>query len=86
VSRAVCTYPDGLLPQLELMGEGFNERAVIARVGRQVGLQLFGAVHYCIRHIQPGPAPLAGQQLADYGSLQGDNVCALACWTSPRGR
>jgi glutathione S-transferase len=79
-SRAICTYLEGLFPQPNLMGEGFEERAFIERADRQVELYFFGAVAGCIRHTHPGLAPLEGQQFADYGRAQGDKVRELARW------
>jgi glutathione S-transferase len=79
-SRAICTYLEGLFPQPNLMGEGFEERAFIERADRQAELYFFGAVAHCIRHTHPGLAPLEGRQFADYGSSQGDKVRALARW------
>jgi len=79
-SRAICTYLEGLYPQPNLMGEGFEERAFIERADRQAELYFFGAVANCIRHTHPGLAPLEVQQFADYGQAQGDKVRELARW------
>jgi glutathione S-transferase len=79
-SRAICTYLEGLHPQPNLMGEGFEERAFIERADRQVELYFFGAVANCIRHTHPGLAPLEGRQFADYGQAQRDKVRELARW------
>jgi glutathione S-transferase len=79
-SRAICTYLEGLFPQPNLMGEGFDERAFIERADRQAELYFFGAVAGCIRHTHPGLAPLEGRQFADYGRAQADNVRELARW------
>jgi len=79
-SRAICTYLEGLHPQPNLMGEGFEERAFIERADRQVELYFFGAVANCIRHTHPGLAPLEGRQFPEYGQSQGDKVRELGRW------
>jgi glutathione S-transferase len=79
-SRAICTYLEGLHPQPNLMGEGFEERAFIERADRQVELYFFAAVAHCIRHTHPGLAPLEGRQFADFGQAQRDKVRELARW------
>src|SRR6478672_5868975 len=40
-TRAICTYLEGLHPQPNLMGEGFDERAFIEMADRRCELQLF---------------------------------------------
>jgi len=79
-SRAICTYLEGLHPQPNLMGEGFEERAFIERADRQVELYFFGAVANCIRHTHPGLAPLEGRQFPEYGQTQGDKVREVGRW------
>ena len=77
-SRAICTYLEGLHPQPNLMGEGFDERAFIEMADRQIELYFFGAIANAIRHTHPGLAPLEQPQFADYGAAQGRKVRDVA--------
>lgn len=77
-SRAICTYLEGLHPQPNLMGEGFEERAFIEMADRQIELYFFGAIANAIRHTHPGLAPLEQPQFADYGAAQGRKVRDVA--------
>jgi len=79
-SRAICGYLEGLHPQPNLMGEGFEERAFIEMADRQVELYLFGAIANCIRHTHPGMAALEQPQFADYGQAQGRKLREVARW------
>ena len=79
-SRAICTYLEGLQPQPNLMGEGFEERAFIESIDRQVELYFFMAVANAIRHTHPGLAALEQPQFADYGQAQGAKLREVARW------
>lgn len=79
-SRAICSYLEGLHPQPDLMGEGFEERAFIESIDRQVEQYFFGAVAQTIRHTHPGLAALEQPQFADYGLAQGAKVREVARW------
>jgi len=79
-SRAICSYLEGLHPQPDLMGQGFEERAFIEMADRQVELYLFGAIANCIRHTHPGLAALEQPQFADYGRSQGHKLREVARW------
>ncbi|HMO49350.1 MAG TPA: glutathione S-transferase family protein [Rubrivivax sp.] len=79
-SRAICSWLEGLQPERNLMGEGFEERAFIESADRQIELYFFGAVAHCIRHTHPGLAPLEQPQFADYGRAQGVKMRELARW------
>ena len=79
-TRAICTYLEGLYPQPNLMGEGFEERAFIEMADRRAELQLFLKVANCIRHTHPGLAPLEQPQFADFGASQGQKVRDTARW------
>ena len=79
-SRAICSYLEGLHPQPNLMGEGFEERAFIEMADRQVELYLFGAIANSIRHTHPGLAALEQPQFADYGQAQGRKLREVARW------
>lgn len=79
-SRAICRYLEGLQPQPNLMGEGFEERAFIESIDRQVEQYFFGAVANAIRHTHPGLAALEQPQFADYGQAQGRKLREAARW------
>ena len=79
-SRAICTYLEGLHPEPNLMGAGFEERAFIECADRQIELYFFGAVAQCIRHTHPGLAALEQPQFADYGRAQGGKMREVARW------
>ena len=79
-SRAICSYLEGLHPQPNLMGEGFEERAFIESIDRQVEQYFFFAVANTIRHTHPGLAALEQPQFADYGQAQGAKVRGVARW------
>ncbi|MGO4475187.1 glutathione S-transferase family protein [Massilia sp. 2TAF26] len=79
-TRAICTYLEGLYPQPNLMGEGFEERAFIEMADRRAELQLFLKVANCIRHTHPGLAPLEQPQFAEFGASQGRKVRDTARW------
>lgn len=79
-TRAICTYLEGLYPQPNLMGEGFEERAFIEMADRRAELQLLLKVANCIRHTHPGLAPLEQPQFADFGASQGRKVRDTARW------
>jgi glutathione S-transferase len=79
-TRAICTWLEGLHPQPNLMGEGFEERAFIEMMDRRCELQLFLRIANCIRHSHPGLAALEQPQFADFGAAQGDKVRETARW------
>lgn len=79
-TRAICSYLEGLAPEPNLMGAGFDERAFIEMADRRVELYFFGAIGNCIRHTHPGLAPLEQPQFPDFGRSQGDKVRVVARW------
>ena len=79
-TRAICTYLEGLAPQPNLMGEGFEERAFIEMMDRRCELQLFLRIAHCIRHTHPGLAMLEQPQFGDYGAAQGEKMRETARW------
>lgn len=79
-TRAICTYLEGLVPEPNLMGADFEERAFIEMADRRVELYLFGAITNCIRHTHPGLAPLEQPQFPEYGRSQGQKVREVARW------
>jgi len=79
-TRAICTWLEGLHPQPNLMGEGFEERAFIEMMDRRCELQLFLRVANCVRHSHPGLAMLEQPQFGDFGASQGGKVRDSARW------
>ena len=79
-TRAICTYLEGLYPNPNLMGEGFEERAFIEMMDRRCELQLFLRIANVIRHTHPGLAVLEQPQFPDFGAAQGAKVRETAHW------
>jgi glutathione S-transferase len=79
-TRAICTYLEGLQPQPNLMGEGYEERAFIEMVDRQMELYLFLQIANCVRHTHPALAPLEQPQFAEFGKSQGEKMQETARW------
>ncbi|NIA55215.1 glutathione S-transferase family protein [Massilia sp. TW-1] len=79
-TRAICTYLEGVHPDPNLMGEGFEERAFIEMMDRRCELQLFLRIANCIRHTHPGLAPLEQPQFAEFGAAQGAKVRESTHW------
>jgi glutathione S-transferase len=79
-TRAICTYLEGLRPEPNLMGEGYEERAFIEMADRQVELYFFQLVANWVRHLHPALAPLERPQFEEYGTSQGEKVRAAAAW------
>ena len=61
-SRAICSYLEGLVPEPNLMGANFDERAFIEMSDRRVEFYLLGTIANWIRHSHPGLAPLEQPQ------------------------
>jgi hypothetical protein len=80
-TRAICSYLEGLHPQPNLMGEGFDERAFIEMHDRRVEWYWLLPIAHCVRHTHPAwprwssrsfPIwPVAGRQGARVGALAG---------------
>jgi glutathione S-transferase len=79
-TRAICTYLEGLHPQPNLMGEGYEERAFIEMADRRCELQLFLKIANCIRHTHPGLAALEQPQFGEFGAAQGQKMRDTARW------
>lgn len=47
-SRAICTYLEVLVPQPNLMGTTFEERAFIEMADRRMEWHLFGSITNCV--------------------------------------
>jgi len=79
-SRAICTYLEGLVPEPNLMGRDFEERAFIEMADRRVELYLFYVLANCIRHTHPGLAVLEQPQFPEFGRSQGEKGRETARW------
>ena len=79
-TRAICTYLEGLYPEPNLMGDGFEERAFIEMMDRRCELQLFLRIANAVRHTHPGLATLEQPQFADFGAAQAEKVRDTVRW------
>ncbi len=79
-TRAICTYLEGLHPEPNLMGEGFDERAFIEMHDRRVEWYWLLPIANCVRHTHPGLAALEQPQFPDFGQSQGVKVRESARW------
>lgn len=79
-TRAICTYLEGMYPEPNLMGEGFEERAFIEMADRRVELHLFAVIANCVRHTHPGLASLEQPQFPEFGASQGAKMRDAARW------
>lgn len=79
-TRAICSWLEGYVPEPNLMGEGYDERAFIEMTDRRVELHLFFGIANCVRHTHPGLAMLEQPQFADFGASQGEKMRDTARW------
>jgi glutathione S-transferase len=79
-SRAICTYLEGLHPEPNLMGEGFEERAFIEMADRRAEMHLLLGIANCVRHTHPGLAGIEQPQFADFGKSQGEKLGEYTAW------
>ena len=79
-TRAICTYLEGLQPEPNLMGEGFDERAFIEMADRRAELHLLLGIANWVRHAHPALANLEQPQFADFGASQGEKMRDTARW------
>jgi glutathione S-transferase len=79
-TRAICTYLEGLYPEPNLMGEGFEERAFVEMADRRVELHLFQQIANAVRHTHPALAGLEQPQFKDFGASQGEKMREPARW------
>lgn len=79
-TRAICTYLEGVQPEPNLMGEGFEERAFIEMADRRVELYLMLGFANAIRHGHPGLATLEQPQFPEFGASQAQKVRPVARW------
>ncbi len=67
-SRAICAYLEGLYPEPNLLGNGFEEAAFIEMYDRQIEHGLLYNVMQWVRHTHPGLAKLEKPQVAEWGA------------------
>ena len=79
-TRAICTYLEGLYPEPNLMGEGFEERAFIEMTDRRMELNLFFGIANWVRHTHPGLAPLEQPQFPEFGASEARKMREVALW------
>ncbi|MES2149572.1 MAG: glutathione S-transferase family protein [Pseudomonadota bacterium] len=79
-TRAICSYLEGLHPEPNLMGDGFEERAFIEMADRRAELYLLAGIANWVRHTHPGLAPLEQPQFRDFGASQGEKLRNVARW------
>ena len=79
-TRAICTYIEGLQPEPNLMGQGFEERAFVEMADRRIEHYLGAYFANAIRHTHPGLAPLEQPQFPDFGRSQGEKARDVARW------
>jgi len=79
-TRAICSYLEGLYPEPNLMGEGFEERAFIEMADRRIEWSLFLGIANSVRHVHPGLALLEQPQFVDFGHSQEQKVIEVAQW------
>ncbi|SFU64923.1 glutathione S-transferase family protein [Pseudoduganella namucuonensis] len=79
-TRAICTYLEGLYPEPNLMGDGYDDRAFIEMADRRVELHVFAGIANCVRHTHPGLAALEQPQFPDFGASQGEKVREPLRW------
>jgi len=79
-SRAICSYLEGLHPEPNLMGEGFEERAFIEMADRRAEMHLLLGIANCVRHTHPALAVLEQPQFPEFGTSQGEKMLEKARW------
>ena len=79
-TRAICSYLEGLYPEPNLMGDGFDERAFIEMHDRRGEGHWLLAIANAIRHTPPRLAPLQQPQFPDFGQSQARKVRDSARW------
>jgi glutathione S-transferase len=79
-TRAICTYLEGLVPEPNLMGVSFEERAFIEMTDRRIEWYLYGGIANCVRHTHPGLAALEQPQFPEFGTSEGRKMRDVARW------
>ena len=83
-SRAICAYIEGLKPEPNLMGEGFEERAFIEMWDRRIELTFFFPLANFIRHSHPALAALEKPQVPDWAASSKAKAEKAADWIDAR--
>ncbi|MFP5394024.1 MAG: glutathione S-transferase family protein [Gammaproteobacteria bacterium] len=79
-TRAICSYLEGLRPEPNLMGEGFEERAFIEMADRRIEGYLFVPVANWVWHAHPALAVLVDPQIPEQGRVEARKVREMAAW------
>jgi len=79
-TRAICTFMEGRVPEPNLMGRTFEERAFIEMADRRVEWHLMLPLANSIRHTHPGLATLEQPQFPDFGQSQAGKAREAAVW------
>ncbi len=79
-TRAICSYLEGLHPEPNLMGVGFEERAFIEMADRRVEFHLFSGIANWVRHTHPALAYLEQPQFPEFGNSEGTKMRDVARW------
>jgi glutathione S-transferase len=79
-TRAICTYLEGLRPEPNLMGEGYEERAFIEMADRRMELMLCLQIFNAARHTHPALAVLEQPQFKEFGASQAEKMRDTARW------
>lgn len=73
-SRAICSYLEGLVPEPNLMGRGFEEHAFIEMADRRVELSIGLTIIQAVRHSHPALAPLEQPQIEPLARVQAERM------------
>jgi glutathione S-transferase len=79
-TRAICTWLEGLRPEPNLMGEGYEERAFIEMADRRMELMLCLQIFNAARHTHPALAVLEQPQFKEFGASQAEKMRVTARW------
>lgn len=79
-TRAISTYLEGLYPEPNLLGEGFEERAFIEMADRRVEMYLMMPIANWVWHTHPALAVLIQPQIAEQGRVQEEKAREMMRW------
>ena len=83
-SRAICAYLEGIKPEPNLMGEGFEERAFIEMWDRRIELSFFVHLAGWVRHGHPALVALETKQLPQWAEVSEARTRAACKWIDAR--
>ena len=69
-SRAICSYLEGLYPEPNLMGRGWEEHAFIEMADQRAASSLGLSAMQAVRHSHPALAALEQPQLPEFAKVQ----------------